>query len=74
MMLDGCSTRQIRSYLSQWARWWTLAADNFSMALMLTRFINACWESNAAIAVIAEGLRPQVLKKIVAPASPEATL
>ena len=64
MILDGHSIQYIRSYLRQWAQWWTLTVDDFSINVMLTQFIEACWACNFTIAVIAEGARQQVLKRL----------
>ena len=58
MVLDGFSTRRIRSYLHRWVVWWLRTADSWKYTELLNWLIHSCWEMSPA-ALIAAGLIEQ---------------
>ena len=48
MVVDGVSLCQIKKYLSRWLFWWIKTAGIWNYHDIANRYMNYCWDPNAA--------------------------
>jgi hypothetical protein len=48
MVADDASLPQIKAYLNQWSRWWQRTSSTWNYNEIANRYINSCWDPNAA--------------------------
>lgn len=62
MVNDGLSTHEIKHYLRRFVMWWVNTSDTWTAPLLLTWFIEYCWDSK--LAAIAASLRDHFITKL----------
>lgn len=48
MVADNVSLLKIKAYLNQWSRWWQRTSSAWNYNEIANRYINSCWDPNAA--------------------------